>query len=148
MNQFNKFCEDNKYEVIKIDGDGHCLITASLLLYNLQSESNQKLDEFIKKIEEYCIINKKILAQFTTMSAHKITTNINKYLKNKEWQNDVIDLMPIIISNVLNLNLKIYKILSNGNFFETDTSTDENLNTIRLVLNNEHYSGKKITKYY
>ena len=82
------------------------------------------------------------------MSTHKITTNINKYLKNKEWQNDVIDLMPIIISNVLNLNLKIYKILSNGNFFETDTSTDENLNTIRLVLNNEHYSGKKITKYY
>ena len=60
MNQFNKFCEDNKYEVIKIDGDGHCLITASLLLYNLQSESNQKLDEFIKKLEEYCIINKKI----------------------------------------------------------------------------------------
>jgi hypothetical protein len=36
MNQFNKFCKDNKYEVIEIDGDGHCLITASLLLYNLQ----------------------------------------------------------------------------------------------------------------
>ena len=28
------------------------------------------------------------LSQFTTMSmsTHKITTNINKYLKNKEWQ--------------------------------------------------------------
>ena len=25
------------------------------------------------------------LSQFTTMSTHKITTNINKYLKNKEW---------------------------------------------------------------
>jgi len=97
MNQFNKFCEDNKYEIIEINGDGHCLITASLLLYNLQSESNQKLEEFIKEIEKYCKKNKTNLALFTTMNTNQLTANINKYLKNKEWQNDVIDLMPIII---------------------------------------------------
>jgi hypothetical protein len=53
MTKFNQYCKENNFIINEIAGDGHCLLSACLSLYNKTVKKELISTDLIKLINDY-----------------------------------------------------------------------------------------------
>lgn len=111
------FCAENQLRFQNMIGDGHCLIYSVLHSYFGDLEL---YTQFIKSIKIEFELNKTEFENFIEKSAKcKINDQLNQYLDNKIWDAAVVDIIPLIISKII--QSKVIIIISNSNTHEVQT---------------------------
>ena len=134
-----------KWQINESIGDGHCLLYSVLNSWNMQCRKTPPLDLheikckfFLKSIERSSLY----IAFLSNPECYALA--VRKYLVNKCYNQDLVDIAPTIIANSLNIQLNIIN------------ETEGSYNTISVIpINNKpkhqisihccngHYNGLK-----
>jgi hypothetical protein len=136
-----------------VPGDGHCLINAVIIAlygqYNLNSYINLKnmiSNEILNNGNEY--IEYSISNQENQDLASRLivfNNSMQEFIFNKYWNQDLVDIMPLLISKIIKYRLKIFKLFHNNLFQQYDVSYNQTFtDTIYLKLNFNHYQAINI----
>ena len=109
------------YNIVKSPGDGHCLIHSVLtsLNFGLSAESNSNVnasglfskltDETVKHVNRYVDF-------IDGNGSESLLCGLDEYIHDRKYDTSFGDLVPIILSNALSVNLLI--VTKNGSRFE------------------------------
>lgn len=137
---FNSYCKQHNYIVTNVPADGHCLLYATV--HSMNGNLDQYLEllnlvtnELINHVHEY--------HDYTFDSTiEQLSQASQNYTYNKEWNQQLVDIIPIIISKVIKHKLIIYKIINQNRFVESHVTFDDSYQqNIQLVLYNNHYNS-------
>jgi hypothetical protein len=136
---FKTFCKEKNLTIVTVDGDGHCLLYASLTsfhgnIYFYDEILNIIFDELTKETERWL--------QFTTLNKFQFLKSVNEYIKNKIWQTESVDVLIQCVSKILKCKIIVFKILSNNEFHMITSAYDDNYQkSILLKLQDGHYDS-------
>jgi hypothetical protein len=137
---FNNYCKQQGFIVTDVPADGHCFLYAVVhAMYGNLHNYNQLLTELTNElfdhIHEY--------SEYTNdLSYNDLSQASQQYAYNKRWDQQIVDLIPVIVSKIIKHRIIIYKIMNQNRFTESLISFDSSYNKqIHLVLYNEHYNS-------
>ena len=126
--------------IIKSPGDGHCMLhSAKKCLVNASILVPEHMTEVISR---HVYLNIGYYTQFFN-SAEQLILLMNRYLKSKEYNNDFVDIMPLVIANTFMCNLTIFNntIIVSKISINPTIQTIESYPKIYLYRNNDHYDS-------
>jgi hypothetical protein len=137
---FNNYCKQHNLIVTEVPADGHCL------LYAVVHSKNGNLDQYHELLN---MVTEELLNHVNEYHEYTFNTTIDdlsqasqQYTYNKQWNHQLVDIIPIIISKVIKYKIIIYKIMNQNRFIEQHVTFDDTYqNTIQLVLYNNHYNS-------
>lgn len=96
--------------ILSTPADGHCLLHAVLLSwteqFNLSSVTHRpSLEELRRKIYTEVYSKRSFYAAVNGLSIPVVIEQLHKYLDNKIYDLELVDYMPKIICEVLNINI-------------------------------------------
>jgi hypothetical protein len=146
---FHIYSQHNNFTIKDVPRDGHCLINA--VIESLYGQRNENLYTNLKNLISNEILNhanEYIDFSVTTQSDNQISrqqqliNSMQQYIFDKFWNQDLVDLMPVLISKIIKHKLKIFKIINNQLFQEYDISYDYSYHQIiYLKLDFQHYQS-------
>lgn len=132
---FDEYIEAKSLIIHEIAGDGHCLINA--VAFNLKSLNYYQIIESLK-LES----NSSEWQQFYFDKTFKFKDDMQNYIYNKFWDQEAIDIVPLMISKITKTNINIFKINTDDSFNVIIISHEKTYdNFISVMLKNNHYSA-------
>ena len=109
------------YNIVKSPGDGHCLIHSVLtsLNFGLSAESNSNVNAsglFSKLTDETVKHANRYVDFIDGNGSESLLCGLDEYIHDRKYDTSFGDLVPIILSNALSVNLLI--VTKNGSRFE------------------------------
>ena len=143
MNLLNEILVSNHWKINNSPGDGHCLLHSVVSSYSSQLPGlpaptlnflkNSIIDHVHSSSAEYSIYG---------MSSLKMVEEMEKYIYDRVFNLDFVDLAPLIIARLLKINILILDTDHLGcvtkHFLEPPIATT---NTISLQRRGDHYNG-------
>ena len=138
---FKNYLTCENLVVSQSPGDGHCLLHSVIKSYQAQLNIHLDLNtiksaifiETVSKVDHYVHF---------ILPGEKLLICLRKYIINKNYNNSLGDLLPLIIANALSVNIKILdqnnKLAEIIDIYPTSGLT---LTTITLHRHGDHYNG-------
>ena len=132
------------WEIKTSTGDGHCLLYSIVTSWNSQSGlppidlHELKCKFFVEAIRNYDIYS----AFMITPNQNSYFTQMRKYIVDKMYDNDIVDVAPVILSTALMAKIDILHITSS--YVEKTPVSPlfiDTGNTITVVRSGDHYNG-------
>ncbi len=147
--QLNAIMKENNWALHRSPMDGHCLLHNAVTSYNSQLPDSPKL-LLSSLIEKIVLHVNSHLTDYTIfgLSVPKILSQLEKYIHERKYNSDFGDLVPLIITQVLSVNLLV---------LDTDCSETVKqhlfeafpLSTNQIAVHRcgEHYNGLTMLVY-
>ena len=100
----------NNWKIVQSTGDGHCLVYSTMNSWNNQLYNNPPINkpwlleeirnEFNQHRERYTVF-------LTDLEQEQISRQLILYLDHNRYNLDIVDVIPSVISNILNVSLKL-----------------------------------------
>ena len=143
------FCNLN---ILKTKGDGQCFIYALSQSWAKQIGISSAPDIHKIKCVIFCevIKNLETYANFLTPPCSKPSTilhDLHKYLLWKSYNSDLVDVIPLITANALNINICILNEVNVGSYQEHTVCCSTKTINPKLLLHrhHDHYSAVEVT---
>ena len=131
-------------KILQTPGDGHCFIHAVLASWRHQQPTLKQLDHH----KVGCSLFLEILHHAERYNSFREGSNtlheMNKYIRYKAYNSEFGDLVPFVLSNALNINVKILEKFPSGEVrtsFTRDLSVSPSCPTVVVYKEHEHYSA-------
>ena len=96
-------------EIIRVPGDGACFIRSVKHCLSRDLDVNYTIDEICDKIFEEVCDNSEEYSKFHTNSKQQLISDMLKYLNDKIYTIDIVDVAVQACANALKVNLYIYE---------------------------------------
>ena len=96
-------------EIIHVPGDGTCFIRSVKHCLSRDLDVNYTIDEICDKIFEEVCDNSEEYSKFHTNSKRQLISDILKYLNDRIYTIDIVDVAVQACANALKVNLYIYE---------------------------------------
>ena len=132
--------ELNEYIIIKSKPDGHCLLHSIVTISRLEYENFLTVNELIIDIRREFFMHIDYYRSFSP--EEDIIKQLNHYIQYKQYSSTIGDMMPLIISNVIHQDIRIYY----RDMTLAYTVTPRNKggcysNAFKVMLSAEHYDA-------
>ena len=138
----------DKFDIIKSPGDGHCLLYSIIESMRCQLNCTKiNLSKLIQCITTELVLNKHFYIDFTDyMSGRNMEDAMNMYIHSRLYDTSYGDLVPIIIANVLCINIAIATQNTAHCLLITyrDCVMAKCNNTVFISKNQKHYDGMSV----
>ena len=132
------------HAVSKTVGDGHCFLYSVIDSHNKQHPCRQKLYlDDVKKliVSEVENHSDRYIAGVIGRCRDRLIQGLTRYMKFKEYKTNFCDLVPIITSNALGINILIIENRDENVKMEAIPDKLSYSTTICVKLSNDHYEA-------
>ena len=98
-----------KQKIIRVPGDGVCFLRCVKHCLQHDLDIEYSIDQISDKIFDEICDNSELYSQFHTCSRQKLIGDTLKYLNNRMYTIDVVDIVVQACANALKLNINIYE---------------------------------------
>lgn len=137
------------FKIISVPGDGHCLLHSFYKAWKTQiSRRNAPSEQDIKSaILTEALIKHEQYAGFHDLPFHTFQKLAKDYVFNKAYNNVFCDLLPLMLSNVFEVNIQIIKeVKSNIQHIEVIPVSGRKPLSVYLYLSRDHYCALGLTE--
>ena len=134
-----KLTKERSLQINRSRADGHCL------LHSIVSSTGIPLSELKHLITTNIDNNKDLYSQYLDEELN-IKQQTDDYISNKNYNQPIVDLMPMIISNTLNRPIYIFEPNKNKTLITKLANTNLTARPILLRRANEHYDSLNYLK--
>jgi hypothetical protein len=131
----------NDFKFVPSPADGHCLLYSFITSYNSQMKHCDNLDYFVilNMIRIHTIRNINTYTIATNGSSQELILLMKRYIYSKDYDSNYCDIVPIILSRILCINICIIDKNSPNGFcmIKCDRSTE----VVYINKSGLHYDG-------
>ena len=136
----------NKYgfNVCSTAGDGHCILHAfsNSWTYQILSHTKPSMETILNGLFIECVNKRERYIPFTELSSTGFTLQMKTYLLQKHYSSAFCDLVPLMLSNIFNVQITILNNV-NGTIHCHDIvpTCDYVKGHVHLLRSGDHYNG-------
>ena len=145
MGCVNDILTSNNWRIAQSPGDGHCLIYSTISSWNSQLCNHPPINTpwLLDAIRREFNNNRDRYIDFLIdLEKEEIDRQLSLYLLDKRYNLDIVDVIPAVISNILDVTLKIINEQTNNTCDVIDVYPIQATNGVLAVHRfGDHYNG-------